>query len=86
MTAVGFYEHGDIDNLELLSVEKPVPEPDEVLARVEGAALNHQDLFTVRELEQYVPDYPFRGGAISPASSRPSEKTSRGGRPTTGSS
>ena len=62
MTAIGFYEHGDINNLELLSVEKPVPEPDEVLVEVKAAALNHQDLLAVRELEQYVPEYPFWGG------------------------
>lgn len=62
MTAIGFHEHGDIDNLELLSVEKPVPDSDEVLVAVEAAALNHQDLFAVRELDQYVPEYPFWGG------------------------
>lgn len=62
MRAIGFHEHGPIDNLELLRV--PVPEigADEVLLEVRAAALNHQDLFAVRELEQYVPSYPFWGG------------------------
>lgn len=62
MKAVGFTEHGDIDNFELLTVDKPEPGSDEVLVDVAAAALNHQDLFAVRELDHYVPDYPFWGG------------------------
>lgn len=62
MRAVGFYEHGPIDNLQLLDVEVPEVGADEVLVRVRAAALNHQDLFAVRELDQYVPSYPFWGG------------------------
>lgn len=62
MTAIGFHEHGDLDNLDRLSVPQPTPRDDEVLVAVEGAALNHQDLFAVRELDHYVPDYPFWGG------------------------
>ena len=62
MNAVGFEEHGDVDNFELLTVDRPEPEDDEVLVDVAAAALNHQDLFAVRELDHYVPDYPFWGG------------------------
>lgn len=62
MTAVGFHEHGTVDNLELLAVPKPTPADDEVLVQVKGASLNHQDLIAVRELDHYVPDYPFWGG------------------------
>lgn len=62
MTAVGFHEHGSVDNFELLSVPRPTPADDEVLVAVEAAALNHQDLIAVRELDHYVPDYPFWGG------------------------
>lgn len=62
MHAVGFHEHGDIDNLELLEVPRPTPAADEVVIAVRAAALNHQDLFAVRELDHYVPDYPFWGG------------------------
>ena len=62
MRAVGFHEHGPLDNLELLEVPVPEPGPDEVLVAVEAASLNHQDLFAVRELDQYVPEYPFWGG------------------------
>jgi NADPH:quinone reductase-like Zn-dependent oxidoreductase len=62
MNVVGFTDHGSIDNFELLSVERPSPETNEVVIDVAAAALNHQDLFAVRELEHYVPDYPFWGG------------------------
>lgn len=62
MRAVGFHEHGDIDQLELLSVPVPEVGPDEVVVAVEAASLNHQDIFAVRELEHYVPEYPFWGG------------------------
>jgi NADPH:quinone reductase-like Zn-dependent oxidoreductase len=62
MKAVGFHEHGDIDKLELLSVPVPDIDPDEVLVDVKATALNHQDLFAVRELDHYITDYPFWGG------------------------
>jgi len=62
MRAVGFHEHGDIDNFEMLEVDRPKIGPDEALVDVAAAALNHQDLFAVRELDHYVPDYPFWGG------------------------
>lgn len=62
MQAVGFKEHGDISNFELLTVDRPKPGEKEVVVDVAAAALNHQDLFAVRELEHYVPDYPFWGG------------------------
>lgn len=62
MSAVGFHEHGGIENFELLEVDRPEPGRGEVLIDVAAAALNHQDLFAVRELDHYVPDYPFWGG------------------------
>ena len=62
MNAVGFTEHGGIENFELLTVERPEPDAGEVLVDVAAAALNHQDLFAVRELDHYVPEYPFWGG------------------------
>lgn len=62
MQAVGFHEHGPIENFELLAVPVPDPGPDEVLVAVRAASLNHQDLFAIRELEHYVPEYPFWGG------------------------
>lgn len=62
MRAVGFRDHGDVSNYDLLTVPKPEPGPDEVLVDVAAVALNHQDLFAVRELDHYVPEYPFWGG------------------------
>lgn len=66
MQAVGFREHGPIENYELLSVERPSIGSDEVLVDVRASALNHMDLFAVRELEHYVPTYPFwTGGDVA---------------------
>lgn len=62
MRAVGFREHGDIEKFEILDVDIPSIGGNEVLVDVAAAALNHQDLFAVRELDHYVPDYPFWGG------------------------
>lgn len=62
MCAVGFHEHGGVDNFQLLSVPKPDLGPEEVLVDVKATALNHQDLIAVRELDHYIPDYPFWGG------------------------
>jgi NADPH2:quinone reductase len=62
MQAVGFHEHGPIENLELLDVPVPDIDAGEVLVDVHAASLNHQDLFAVRELDHYVPEYPFWGG------------------------
>lgn len=62
MRAVGFHEHGSIDRFELLDVPVPEITADEVLVDVRAASLNHQDLFAVRELEHYIPEYPFWGG------------------------
>jgi NADPH2:quinone reductase len=62
MRAVGFHEHGDVDRFERLTVPVPPIDPDEVLVEIRAAALNHQDLFAVRELDHYIPEYPFWGG------------------------
>ena len=62
MRAVGFHDHGDIDRFELLSVPRPTAGRGEVLVEVAACALNRQDLLAVRELDHYVPDYPFWGG------------------------
>ncbi len=62
MTAVGFYEHGSLDNLQLLEVEVPSIGPDEVLVDVKATSLNHADVFSVRELDHYTPEYPHWGG------------------------
>ncbi len=66
MKAVGFHEHGPIENYELLTVERPSVGTDEVLVDVKASALNYMDLFAVRELDHYVPSYPFwTGGDVA---------------------
>lgn len=67
MTAVGFDEHGDpLNRLSVLDVPRPSPAADEVLVDVKATALNHLDVFTVRELDHYVPEYPFwTGGDVA---------------------
>lgn len=62
MKAVGFHEHGPLDNYELLEVETPEIGPDDVLVDVKASALNYMDLFAVWQLDNYVPGYPFWGG------------------------
>jgi NADPH:quinone reductase-like Zn-dependent oxidoreductase len=62
MTAVGFHEHGSIDQLQKLTVPVPEIAPNEVLVDVKATALNHLDVFAVRELDHYVPSYPFWSG------------------------
>jgi len=63
MTAVGFHEHGPVDNFEQLTV--PIPEVGEsdVLVDIKATALNHLDIFAVRELDHYVSEYPFWSGS-----------------------
>lgn len=66
MQAVGFHEHGPLENYELLEVDRPTIDDDEVLVDVRASALNHMDLFAVRELDMYVPSYPFwTGGDVA---------------------
>jgi len=59
MRAVGFHEHGSIDNLELLEVPTPDIRRDGVLVDVKATSLNHHDVFTIRELEDQPDDYPY---------------------------
>ncbi len=62
MKAIGFHEHGDIDQIELLDVPIPSIGDNDVLVNVKASSLNHQDLFAVRELDHYITEYPFWGG------------------------
>jgi len=62
MRAVGFTDHGDIDQFELLDVPIPEPNRGEVLVDVTACAVNRQDLIAIRELDHYISDYPFWGG------------------------
>lgn len=45
MQALGFYEHGDINKMQLLSLPKPVPQEKEVLVRLHASAFNHLDIW-----------------------------------------
>lgn len=66
MQAVGFHEHGPIENYELLTVDQPAVGTEDVLVDVRASALNYMDLFAVRELDHYVPEYPFwTGGDVA---------------------
>lgn len=59
MEAVGFHEHGSVENVELLTVPKPEIRRDEVLVDIKATSLNHHDVFTVRELEDQPDSYPY---------------------------
>lgn len=63
MRAIAFEEHGPVDNLEVMEVATPSCGPNEVLVDVKATALNHLDLFVIRELDHYVSEYPFWSGS-----------------------
>jgi NADPH:quinone reductase-like Zn-dependent oxidoreductase len=48
MKALVFYEHGDLDKLQITQVPRPVPGPGEVLVEVKASALNHLDIWVRR--------------------------------------
>jgi len=56
--------HGDFSQLEVTDVsEPPIADPGDVLVRLEAAALNHLDLWTLRGLPGIVLDFPHPLGA-----------------------
>jgi len=63
MRAVAFEDHGPVDNLEMMDVPTPDYGESEVLVDLKATALNHLDLFVVRELDHYVSEYPFWSGS-----------------------
>jgi len=67
MTAIGFHDHGNpLDQLEVLDAPTPDVGREDVLVDVKATALNHLDVFTVRELDHYVSEYPFwTGGDVA---------------------
>lgn len=48
MKALVFYEHGDLDKLQIADVPRPEPGPGEVLIEVKASALNHLDIWVRR--------------------------------------
>lgn len=63
MKAIGFYEHGDIDKIQLLDLPEPEPGPGEVLINVKAAALNHLDLWVLGGLPNLDLEMPHVGGS-----------------------
>ena len=47
MIGFGFREHGGLDRLEMVEVPEPLPGPDQVRIRVQAAAFNRLDRFTL---------------------------------------
>jgi len=63
MKAVGFYEHGGLDKLQILDVPRPEPGPGEVLVEVRAVALNHLDLWVLEGLPGLELKMPHFSGA-----------------------
>jgi len=63
MKAAGFYEHGDLDQLQIIDVPRPQPGPDEVLLEVRAVALNHLDLWVLGGLPGLKLEMPHIGGS-----------------------
>lgn len=63
MKAIGFYEHGDIDQLKIIELPQPEPGPAEVLINVKAVALNHLDLWVLGGLPGLDLEMPHVGGS-----------------------
>ncbi len=63
MKAAGFYEHGDLDKLQIIEVPRPEPGPGEVLVEVRAVALNHLDLWVLGSLPGLKLEMPHIGGS-----------------------
>jgi NADPH:quinone reductase-like Zn-dependent oxidoreductase len=48
MKALVFYEHGDLDKVQIAEVTQPEPKPGEVLIQIKASALNHLDIWVRR--------------------------------------
>lgn len=63
MRAAGFYEHGDLDRLQIIEAPRPEPGPGEVLIEVRAVALNHLDLWVLQGLPGLQLEMPHIGGS-----------------------
>ncbi|MFQ5343030.1 MAG: zinc-binding dehydrogenase [Anaerolineae bacterium] len=63
MKAIGFYEHGDTDQLKTIELPQPEPGPAEVLINVKAVALNHLDLWVLQGLPGLNLEMPHIGGS-----------------------
>lgn len=61
--AVGFREHGGLEQVEVLQVDVPDPGPGEARVRVEASALNHLDLFVLQGWPGLELEMPHVGGS-----------------------
>ena len=50
MKAIRIHQHGDLDVLQIDEIDKPAPQPDEILVRISAAALNHLDIWVRKGL------------------------------------
>jgi len=48
MNVIGFMEHGGPEVLKIIKIEKPVPEKNQVLIKVQGVSVNYADILTRR--------------------------------------
>jgi len=48
MKALGFTQHGDLDQMQILELPQPEPGPGEVLVEVKASAFNHLDIWVCR--------------------------------------
>ena len=63
MKAIGFYEHGDINQLTTIELPQPEPGPAEILINVKAVALNHLDLWVLGGLPGLDLEMPHIGGS-----------------------
>lgn len=63
MRALGFREHGDVSNIELLDLPAPEPGEGQVRVRIHAAALNRLDLFVLKGWKGLELPKPHVGGS-----------------------
>ncbi|MFQ5859269.1 MAG: zinc-binding dehydrogenase, partial [Anaerolineae bacterium] len=63
MKAIGFYQHGHTDQLQIIALPRPEPGPGEVLINVKAVALNHLDLWVLEGLPGLDLEMPHVGGS-----------------------
>jgi NADPH:quinone reductase-like Zn-dependent oxidoreductase len=63
MRALVFYEHGDLDKLQIADVTRPEPGPGQALLEIKASALNHLDIWVRRGWTGLKLDLPHIMGA-----------------------
>lgn len=63
MQAAAFTNVGSPDNIEIIELETPTPDPTEAIVQVEAAGLNHHDLWLLKDPDHLdADDLPFVSG------------------------